>query len=371
MHKVCVMTDVHWILDNRINKEIRTLVKAGYDVSYVAPATAEEVKKFNELNPDVKVFPINRYESRRKRMTKGVKEAYKAALSTGAEIYHFHDPELIRVGILLKLRGKKVIYDVHENYHSVLISRRKSKILGFLLKVGYVFFEKIANSFFDGIVVVTPNVKNYFSERKTIILPNYPELSVFEKMNGKKSKSERVEFIYIGGISIQRGIKEMVEATAKAYKECNLKLVVIGKSIDEESKEYLELKEDYFTYQKQLPHEEALKVAMLADVGMIVLHPTQNHLNSSPVKLFEYMALGLPVIASNFPKWHEYMDEANCAVYVDPMNVEDIAEKMIFLAKNRKLAQEMGERGKKLVFEKYNWKKVEKRLIDLYKKVVS
>ncbi len=361
------MTDVHWIFDNRINKEINTLVKAGYEVYYVAPAEKEELKKYVDSNPKVHVVPIHRYKSKRQRMIRGVKEAYKVALSVDADIYHFHDPELIRAGIWLKLHGKKVIYDVHENYRSNILLRSKKKVIGYILKNAYAFFERIANALFDGIVVVTPEMKNFFSEQKTIILPNYPDLSIFKKIEPTKDdKSGKIKFIYLGSVNIHRGIKEMIEATAKASKRSKVKLMVIGRVDDEESKKYVKLTKDYFDYQKQLPYEEALNLAATGDVGLLTVHPTRNHLFSSPNKLFEYMALGLPIIASDFPAWHEVLDEANCAVYVDPLNVNDIAEKMISLANNPEMIKEMGERGKKMVFEKYNWVIVEKRLLDLY-----
>jgi glycosyltransferase involved in cell wall biosynthesis len=364
------MTDVHWIFDNRINKEINTLIKAGYGVYYIVPADEEEVKKYKNSHPQVHVISIHKYENRRERMRKGVREAYRAALSTNADIYHFHDPELIKAGIWLKLRGKKVIYDVHEDYRSTIISRRRG-IFKYVLRSGYAFFEKIANLLFDGIVVVSPAIKKYFSSKKTIILPNYPDLSIFEKLNKGNDESEKTIFLYLGGISIQRGIKEMIEASEKASKECNLKLVIIGKAIDEESKKYLGLKKEYFVYIEQLPYEEALKIASSADVGMIVLHPTRNHLNSSPVKLFEYMALGIPIIASDFPKWHEYMDQSQCAFYVDPRNPLEISKAMITLCKDQELRNEMGNRGKKTAFEKYNWEKIEGRLLNLYNRVLK
>ena len=366
---------MHQIFDNRINKEINTLIKQGYELYYIAPADQKEIDKYISYNKNVNVIPIKKYKNRKKRMKKGAKEAYEAALKVDADVYHFHDPELIIAGIKLKLRGKKVIYDVHENYISVFLSRGKnSRFLKYILVVFYWFFERISDLLFDGIITVNEEVNSKFRRKKSIIIPNYPELSFFENEDASDKKTpngdERVIFLYLGGISVERGIKEMLKAAEIASRECRMKLVMIGRPDDEESKKYLTMKQDYFEYIPQKPYFEALSLARKADVGMITLHPTPNHLSSSPNKLFEYMALGLPVIASDFPKWHEYLDEADCAFFVDPKNPESIGKKMIKLCKDAALRKEMGARAKKMANERYSWASIEQNIIDMYTKIL-
>ena len=373
---MCVLTDLHPIFDNRINKEINTLIKQGYELYYIAPADQKEIDKYISYNKNVNVIPIKKYERGMKRLRKGVKEAYEAALKVNADVYHFHDPELIIAGIKLKLKGKKVIYDVHENYVSILLSRRKNlKFLKYIiLFVFYWFFERISDLLFDGIITVCEEVNSKFRKKKSIIIPNYPVLSFFENKNSSDKKTpngdEKVIFLYLGGISVERGIKEMLKAAEIASRECRMKLVIIGRP-DEESKKYLTMKQDYFEHIPWKPYLEALSLARNADVGMITLHPTPNHLSTSPVKLFEYMALGLPVIASDFPKWHEYLDEADCAFFVDPKNPESIGKKMIKLCTDATLRKEMGARAKKMVNERYNWASIEQNIIDMYTKILD
>jgi glycosyltransferase involved in cell wall biosynthesis len=371
------MTDVHWIFDNRINKEIDTLIKAGYEVHYVAPVDENELKKYVERHPQVHVIPIQRYKNKHERMRKGVREAYRAALSINADIYHFHDPELIRAGIWLKLHGKKVIYDVHENYFAnILLKKWISKPLRWIYSFSYLIMEKISLFLFDGIIVVVPDMARRFNKNKTIVLPNYPVLDFFVDLKKTTNDSNGFLFGYLGGISSVRNFNFLLKAFEISHRiSKNVKMLLVGPIEDQELKENISKMQnkypDSFSYISRKPYKEALQIMKNCDAGIIVLKPLPNVLNSSPNKLFEYMALGLPIVASDFPAWHKVLDEAKCTVYVDPLNVNDIAEKMVFLANNPEKAKQMGKRGKKIAFEKYNWEKVEGKLVTLYKKVLQ
>ncbi len=111
-NKVCILTSVHPPFDVRIfHKEAKSLVKAGYDVTLIAQHDKEEIVD------GVKIINLQKPRNRIERMTKTVSELYQKALRVDADIYHFHDPELIPVGKALKKRGKAIIYDVHEDYY--------------------------------------------------------------------------------------------------------------------------------------------------------------------------------------------------------------------------------------------------------------
>ena len=110
MNKVCIITSVHPPFDTRIfQKEARSLAKAGYDVSLIAQYDKDEVVD------GIRILSLPSPGNRIERMTKTVWQIYRRALEVDADIYHFHDPELIPIGLLLKLHGKRVIYDVHED----------------------------------------------------------------------------------------------------------------------------------------------------------------------------------------------------------------------------------------------------------------
>lgn len=100
--------------------------------------------------------------------------------------------------------------------------------------------------------------------------------------------------------------------------------------------------------------------------GIVLYQPAANHYESQPIKMFEFMAAGLPVIASNFPLWKKIIEENECGICVDPTNVSEVRNACAKLLKSPDLAQEMGMKGRKAVVDSFNWAVEEKKLLDLY-----
>jgi glycosyltransferase involved in cell wall biosynthesis len=120
-----------------------------------------------------------------------------------------------------------------------------------------------------------------------------------------------------------------------------------------------------------LNREDVNKILSESKVGLVTLHPIPNYLESLPVKMFEYMSAGIPVVASDFPLWKEIIEGNKCGICVDPLNPKEIAKAVNYIIDNPKEAQKMGENGKKAVENKYNWKIEEKKLLNLYKGILK
>ena len=118
-----------------------------------------------------------------------------------------------------------------------------------------------------------------------------------------------------------------------------------------------------------LNRHEVNAVLAKSRAGLVTLHPIINYIDALPVKMFEYMAAGIPVIASNFPLWREIIEGNKCGLCVDPMNSKEIGKAIKYLKDNPKEAEDMGKNGRKAVEDKYNWPLEEKKLLDLYKRL--
>jgi len=364
--KIAHLTTVHPPFDVRIfHKECKTLAKSGYEVYLIAQHDKEEIVDGIHLIP----LPIVR--SRIRRMIYLPIRALKEALKLKANIYHFHDPELIPIGVLLKVFAKgKVIYDVHEDVPKQIMSKywipkKLRGIISFIVNLG----EKKFSFLFDAIITATDDIlKNFSFYRNAISIKNYPMLSKFLEVKGKEKKDDVFKIIYIGGLSKIRGISEVVKALEYVDSNKEVRLILCGKfSPIEYEKEVRNLKGfEKVDYLGWLEPDEVVNKLVDVDAGIVCLHPITNYVTALPVKLFEYMAAGLPVIASNFPLWREIVEGNNCGICVDPLNPKEIAEAIKYLIEHPDEAQKMGENGKKAVLEKYNWEKESEKLIKLY-----
>lgn len=360
--KVCHLTSVHKWNDVRIfEKECVSLSKAGFEVSLIS------VNGENGIYHGVHVLSVSSKASGRfSRMTQTVDEVYQKALEVDADVYHFHDPELLRIGKKLqKKHRKKVIYDSHEDLPRQILDKGW---IPFLLRKTISrlienYEDKIASQL-SGIVAATPHIQKRFlkSNPNTVNINNFP---ILEKMSiDVKWENRKNEICYIGGIFISRGILELVDAMELVDTKLNLAGNYDSSSLREnliEKKGWKNVKEYGF-----VGRDEIVEILSRSKIGLVTLYPTQAYLESLPIKMFEYMAAGIPVIASDFPLWRSILDKHQCGMCVDPQNVQSIAKAINFLLSNNESASEMGKRGQKAATESYSWNAESKKLIEFY-----
>lgn len=369
--KVCHLTTAHPPFDVRIfHKECKTLLEGGYEV-FLAACHAEDTFR-DGIN--VKALPKPR--DRRERMTKTIWLAYKRALETSAQIYHFHDPELIPVGLLLKGKGKTVLYDVHEDYPKSIISSDRNWLPQALKRPASwitAAFERIGAFFFDGVVAATPAIARRFVTSRTIVVNNYPFLNELRSINSLPYDQRPQSIIYVGLASERRGIKEILMALGlmPANISCRLLLAGVFDSAELETEMQRLSEWDYVDYRGWLTRPDVSALMGEARAGLVTFHPIENHTEAQPNKLFEYMSAGIPVIASDFPLWREIVKVNQCGLLVDPLDPKDIAKAILWLLEHPQEAQEMGRRGQKAVFNKYNWESEGTKLINFYKGLLS
>jgi len=371
MSKVCIITSVHPSFDTRIfHKEAKSLVKASYDVTLIAQHDK------NEVVDGVKIVALSKPKNRLHRMLTLPSKAFRLALKQKADIYHFHDPELITIGVLLKLfTRKKLIYDVHEDYGKQICSKpyiHKSvrKVISSLIKA----LEYISSRFFDGIITATEDIlRNFAYHKRAISVRNFPIIAYFpNSARFDRESKDAFNLIYIGGLTEIRGIVQIVQALELVDSNKQLKLILCGKFDPPEFElEVRSLKEfERVEYLGLVDSERIPELLSKADVGIVVFLPAPNHVAAMPNKLFEYSAAGLPIIASNFPLWKEIVEGNSCGICVDPLKPKEIAKAAEYLIKHSDKARKMGENGRRAVLEKYNWENESKKLLKIYEEMI-
>lgn len=367
--KVCHVSTAHNEKDPRIVlKECQSLKKAGYDVSYIVTADKEE-----EIH-GIRIIPLSKGTGRIYRLINKQKEALKKAIQEDADIYHFHDPELISLGKKLKKMGKKVIYDVHEDMPKQIIAKSYLGPL-FIRKIiskSFNIYEKSNAKRFDAIVTTIDGLKVKFEEynNNVIVAKNYAMKDVIDESIAieRGANSDKLVILYIGSITEIRGVKELITSIVPF---CGaVELWLMGTWETEELRKSCEKLEGY-KHTKYLgvfkPHE-VYSYVKSADIGMCVLHPTPNYKEAIPTKVFEYMACEMPVILSDFPFWKKLFGDVG--IYVDPLKIEDTTSAIKFYLNNRNEIKKKGMENREKFIENFCWDSEEKKLLELYKELI-
>jgi len=362
MLNIAHITSVHKQNENRIlYKECKTLANEGYNVILIV-AGGENQRKEN-----VTIVGYPKANGRLKRFFKtSLIDMIQVCEKVDADIYHFHDPELIFVGLYLKLKGKKVIYDIHENNPASILSKPylKSKLVKQVLSKSFNIFEKFTSKFFDALVTARPDITKRFNHKNIITLRNFPILPDFNNLKSVDIKKSKPSVIFVGGMTKIRGIYELLEA----FENLNeYELWLLGPITEEDLKKKIESGCKNVRYFGVVEAFEIFSYIKQADIGIITFLPVPNHLNTLATKPFEYMACGKPMIMSDFPYWRETFKESS--LYVNSQEPKEIETRIRELMNDRKLMDKMGALNKKLAYEKFNWNKESKKLINLYREL--
>lgn len=315
----------------------------------------------------VHILDVGTYKNRFQRMIRSTKNVCKEAININADIYVLHDPELIPSGLRLRRMGRKVVFDSHEDIPTQI---RGKPYLGALsgpcLAHTFQAYEHYACCRFDGIVAVTPLIRDKFKKMnaRCVDINNYPILDEFPASLTWTDKA--IEVCYVGNVSAMRGIRELVEACTLLRTPTTVALAGAFESsalADEVARHPGWRRIRALGHIDRTGVSETMARSM---AGIVPLHPQANYLESLPVKMFEYMAAGIPVIASDFPLWRRIIDDSACGICVDPLNPAAIAAAIDHLVLHPEQARQMGMRGRRAVTEKYNWRTESTKMLNFY-----
>lgn len=365
--KVAHLTSVHIASDTRIlYRECATLASAGYDVVLIAadgnPA----------LPPGVRLRTVGAPRNRVERMTLTVWRVYRAALDERADIYHFHDPELMGVGLLLRLHGARVIFDVHEDIpYDIADKIWIAPALRMPVATASAVVLRALQGLYSGVVTATPAIARRFRRDRTVVVRNYPALEELPA-GPPRSFAERPRFVaYVGSITELRCAAEMVRAMAESAMPPGVRLQFAGTFEDELLERKVRAlpgadRVDFLGYRTRT---EVANLLASARAGMLLFRAAANHEEAIPNKLFEYLGAGVPVIMSNTLRCSAIVKDQHCGIVVDPEKTEQVADAIAYLIDHPAEAQAMGERGCKLVRERFLWTSEAKKLTQLYAEI--
>lgn len=365
--RVTHLTTTHDAFDTRVfHKECRTLSAAGYDVTLVVPHTGDETRD------SVRVRAVPLPASRSVRATRSAWQVFRTGLATGARVYHLHDPELIPYGLALKLLGRRVIYDIHENLAKDVRSKHYLPVpVRLVLGVVVAWLERGACACFDGVVAATPGIAERYPWRRTFLVRNFPLMSEFPEACATPHAERPPAIVYIGGLNWIRGLREMVQAVGLLDPALGAELRLAVR-FDPPGLEREVAGEPGWARTVCLPwgsRQEVARTLGAARVGVLAWHPVPNHLDSLPVKMFEYMAAGLPIVASRFPAWQEVLGEGG--LYVEPFDAPALAQAIAGILRCPEEGQRRGAIGRAAIEREYHWEREAVALLACYRRVAG
>lgn len=365
-YRIAHLTSAHPPLDGRIfDKECRSLARAGYEVFQIGNYD------LTGIISGVKVQGLGANKGRLQRFTTNLVGICREAFRVKADLYHVHDPDLLIVGLMLRVFGRHVVYDIHEDLPTKILIKMYLPImvrrpLQWIVKG----VENMFARFMSGLVTATPALNSRFRKvnKRVVTVNNYPILENFVRSIVLDWERRGGSVTYYGGISEARGIKEMLAAMDLLPRELNIKLELAGwfyvKVLLNELSATPQWR--HVEWHGELDHKDLTPLLGRSFVGLVILHPEKTFITSQPTKLFEYMAAGIPVIASDFPLWRGFVQEADCGMLVDPLDPQAIAGAIEYLALHPNEAETMGQRGRKAVERHFNWANEEQKLLSFY-----
>jgi glycosyltransferase involved in cell wall biosynthesis len=358
--KVCHFSSVHHISDTRVfHRECVWLAKAGYDVTLIAIGNKQEVIQ------GVNVISVPKPTSRLKRILFTTRKVYTLAKQQHADVYHFHDPELIPFALLLKWSGKKVVYDIHENITESM-KDKKWLMLKWLFIWVYLQFDKLAAKHFQLILAEQSYIKVYknrYPDKTFTLVRNYAPAELLKPFiqTQRNVVNNNIRLFYMGSIDALYCCKEMLEAVAILNKQgINTHLTLVGwiePSLKHEMQTWSFMKtiEHQVTFTGFLPIEQGYELSRNCNIGLSFVSSNVNTSQSLPRKMYEYMHIGLPVISSGYPLYKKLVDENALGICIDNNTPHEIARGILQLAQSKDFLNQLAQSSIKAANNYFNW----------------
>lgn len=368
--RVAHLTTAHSAFDTRIfHKEAQTLADAGYDVSLVAHHETDETVE------GVRIESLGASDGRLERW-QSIPDAYRTAKALSADVYHFHDPELLPVGVALSQRtDARIVYDVHENYGNVLSSREwlPGPVRPVLSRAFPAIQSTVARRF-DALVAATDWIADPLKRRghsPLITLRNFPTIEQMSVSDVSVQRDHEHVLTYVGGLAEVRGIYRMLRVTTRLRdRGHDVGLWLLGAFQSDETERrartYIAENEldDHVRLFGYVDYEDIIGYLSQADVGLALVD-REHYRGGIPTKLFEYMYAGLPIVVTQIDATNQYLPD-DCGITVPQSDTEAHADAVETLLDDPDRRETANKRGPEHVRTKYCWEVESERLLDLY-----
>ena len=364
MANIAVICDREFFqpFDQRVYKEVLSLKRAGHEIEIITPHDSNIIKEIEGIS----VHCVT---------TKGppISTAYrliKKAIAKDYDLYYCHELDPLLYSFVLRLlRNKPIIWDCHE-----YLVPMKKELQGNLSATFTDIGIKIAAPRVDHIITVDNLLGRQLAKlNKVTVVPNYPTVNDFPVLE-KTLESKKPNFLYVGGLTIERGVKIMIEAFSIVKRQIDSKLTLVGgfydKKLEKWAKEFDRKNELDIEWKGWVNYRDLASIFSKATVGLCLLQDQERYDRAISTKIFEYLIMGVPVLTSKGYLVGKLIEKGRCGKTVDATKVEDVAVEMINLLKNNEL-DKLGNNGLKFSRKKFVWEKREKNLLNVVDRLTT
>ncbi len=368
--RVLLISSVHPPTDPRIVYKTGPALLEDYEVFCALPGA-----RANDFVPEIRMISLPHFDNLLFRLLFTHPLILWKCLKLRPAIVHIFVPELIPVAFVFHWLGAVVIYEVQENMYKKFEIKRTNNASVFQSLFRY--FDRAARKKFHFIFTE----KSYLREYSDLIYPgvvvqNYVSLPFIDRYsNDTDSVSTIPVFFYCGVISMERAFDTLVAALVKLkklYPDFHVHLFgpMRFSSVEAENLSGYRTIKKHLTFHGYTNLKNVLGYARKSWAGIALLKPVADYPESYPTKLFEYMALNLPVITSDFPLYRAIVERAQCGFCISPYDADELCETLHWIIRHPELANSKGHKGRIAAEQYYNWDSEQKTLLALYKKIL-
>lgn len=364
---ICQLTSAHSLDDERIlHRFARTVAELGFESTIVGPDDG------NISFQGVKFVPCPRTDGRTTFWQHWLSSIFILfwAVRNPKGIYQIHDPDMLLTGIILRLFGRRVIYDVHDDYQASFETRLQNRsLLRLWVPRAWWLFERLSARLFSKVTVADRHLAEKFSFCKPELFGNFPRVDFAPAPAAPNTDTFNV--LYVGGVTRGRGLGIALEAIREASKP-DMRLHVVGPCRDRQLLRELQA-EPKVVLHGRVTWTDLPRYFCQAHVGLALYQPLPAFLYSpgeNSVKIIEYMAYGIPVITSNFSGLKRFVETHGIGLTVDPTKPDQVGATLNTLYGDSERRIALSSRARERFESQFNWDRQVVRLESLYRQLL-